>query len=129
MINCEVIWIMRWGLILRFTYAFGKLLQEITTENFIAGKKRKKNIIYLIFIRFNQKYNTNTGFHILPHNFSNFIFFIHGTLSFSKWYAHKVLSDIQTFNYYNKKHHQSNTEKSTKVIVTSMSKIANTDGY
>lgn len=56
------------------------------------GKKEK---FTLFFMRFNQKYNTNTVFYILPYNFSNFIFFIHGSLSFSKWYAHKVLSDTQ----------------------------------
>jgi len=40
-----------------------------------------------------------------------------------------VLSNIQTFNYYNKKHHQSKVEKITEFTVTVMSSIANTDGY
>lgn len=34
-----------------------------------------------------------------------------------------------TFNYFNQKHHQSNTERIIKVTVTSMSKIANPAGY
>lgn len=32
-----------------FIYAFEKSLYEITTENFIAGKKRKGNIISLFY--------------------------------------------------------------------------------
>lgn len=40
-----------------------------------------------------------------------------------------ILSDIQTFNYYSKKHHQSNAGKIIEFIVANMTSIANIDGY
>lgn len=40
-----------------------------------------------------------------------------------------ALFGIQTFNYYDKKHHQSSVEKIIAFTVTDMSSIANIDGY